>query len=291
MSVRSALPSCGGERMMRLLTQAGLTTLPLLAVVAVTVSARADSAGAILKKMVDTYSGANAYTATIITHQKGKTKDGKEFSLTKSQSIKYKSPNLVNVVVTFTGEGAAAGKVAQGDQTVVADGKTLTAYSPSRKQYVKKPDLPKLTVLDLLDILKKIPTRDAPNVKLLSSDTVAGRSVNVIQISPMMPPNLTPEQQAKWKEAAAHANPLRLFVDKQNSLLLRIAESANGGSVDVMFENQLFNSSIPASSFTYTPPAGAKEITPPPSALPGGGLSGAPGVKPGITPPPPPAHK
>ena len=73
----------------------------------VTASARADSAGAILKKMVDTYSGANAYTATIITHQKGKTKDGKEFSLTKSQSIKFKSPNLVNVVVTFTGEGAA----------------------------------------------------------------------------------------------------------------------------------------------------------------------------------------
>jgi outer membrane lipoprotein-sorting protein len=244
-----------------------------------------------LKKMVDTYSGASAYTATIITHQKGKTKDGKQFSLTKSQIIKFKSPNLVNVVVTFTGDGAAAGKVAQGDQTVVADGKILTAYSPARKQYIKKPDLPKLTVLDLLDILKRIPTKDAPNVKLLSSDTVGGRSVNVVQISPMMPPNLTPEQQTKWKQAAANANPLRLFIDKATSSLLRIAESANGGSVDVMLQNQLFNSSIPTSAFTYSPPAGAKEITAPATSSLGGGLNGAPGGRPGLTPPLPPAHK
>jgi outer membrane lipoprotein-sorting protein len=196
---------------------------------------------------------------------------------------------LVNVVVTYTGEGAAAGKVAQGDQTVVADGKSLFAYSPSRKQYVKKPDLPKLTVLDLLDILKKIPTKDAPNVKLLSSDTVGGRSVSVVQISPMMPPSLTVEQQTKWKEAAAHANPLRLFVDKENASLLRIAETANGGSVDVMLQNQLFNSSIPASSFTYTPPQGAKEITAPVAPSLGGVPGAAPGGKPGLVPPP--AHK
>ncbi len=263
------------------------TAVPLVALAASCMSARAaDGPGAILKKMVDMYSGATAYSATIVTHQKGKTKDGKSFSLTKSQSIKYKAPNLVNVVVTFTGEGAAAGKVEQGDQTVVADGKTLTAYSPSRKQYVKKPDLPRLSVLDLLDILKKIPTKDAPNVKLLSSDTVGGRAVSVVQISPMMPPNLTPEQQSKWKEAAAHANPLRLFVDKQNSLLLRIAETASGGTVDVSFENQLFNSSIPASSFNYTPPAGAKEI----SAQPAPGLGGAPGGRP-LNPTPPAPHK
>jgi outer membrane lipoprotein-sorting protein len=242
--------------------------------------------------MVDTYSSATAYSATIVTRSKGKTKDGKEFSLTKSQIIRYKSPNLVNVVVTFTGEGAAAGKVAQGDQTVVADGKILTAYSPSRKQYIKKPDLPKLTVLDLLDILKKIPTRDAPNLKLLSADTIGGRSVNVVQVSPMMPPNLTPEQQGKWKTAAAHANPLRLFVDKENSALLRISETANGGSVDVTLQNQLFNSSIPASAFTFPLPAGAKEITAPPVSSLGGGVNGAPGTKPGgLTIPPPAPHK
>ena len=149
MSVRSVLPPCGGKRATR-------TVLPLLALVALCVSSRADTAGAILKKMVDTYRNSNAYTATIITHEKGKTKDGKEFSLTKSQVIKYKSPNLVHVVVTYAGEGALAGKVVQGDQTVVADGKMLTAYSPSRKQYIKKPDLQKLTVLDLLDVLQKI---------------------------------------------------------------------------------------------------------------------------------------
>ena len=123
----------------------------------------------------------------------------------------------------------------------------------------------------------------------LSPDTVGGRAVSVVQINPMMPPNLTPEQQAKWKQAAAHANPLRLFVDKENSSLLRIAESANGGTVDVVLENQLFNSNIPTSAFTYTPPAGSKEIPAPTAPSVGGGLSGAQGLKPG--PPPPPAHK
>jgi outer membrane lipoprotein-sorting protein len=146
-------------------------------------------------------------------------------------------------------------------------------------------------VLDLLDILKRIPTRDAPNVKLLSPETVGGRSVNVVEIAPMMPPNQTPEQQAKWKEATAHTNPLKLFVDKQNYSLLKIASSANGGSMDVTLENQLFNSSIPLSQFSYTPPAGAKQITVPPvSSLGGPGHpasgQGGPG---GVIPPP--AHK
>jgi outer membrane lipoprotein-sorting protein len=288
MSVRSGLPSSDGKGAMRSLKTAVRGLLPLALVVA-SLGARADSGGAILKKMKDTYSSASAYTATIITRQKGKTKEGKGFSLTKTQSIKFKSPNFVNVVVTFAGDGAAAGKVAQGDQTVVADGKILTAYSPSRKQYIKKPDLPKLTVLDLLDILKRIPTADAPNVKVLPADTVGGRAVNVVQISPMMPPTLTTEQQAKWKAAAANATPLRLFIDKQSSMLLRIAESANGGSVDVTLENQLFNSSIPQSVFTYTPPAGSKEITAQPTNSLGSGLGGAPGGKPGA--PSPPAHK
>ena len=115
--------------------------------------------------------------------------------------------------------------------------------------------------------------------------------MNVVQISPSMPPNLTTQQQNQWKVATAHTNPWRLYVDKQNSSLLRIAGSGNGGTFEVTLENQLFNSSIPASAFTYTPPAGAKEITAPPtSSL--AGPNGARGLAPGGTPmPPPPAHK
>ena len=291
MLVRSDLPCAGNKRVPRPIFRAAGVVLPVIGLVVGCLSSRADTPGAILKKMVDTYSGATAYAATIITHSKGKTKDGKQFSLTKSQSIKFKSPNFINVVVTFAGEGAAAGKVAQGDQTVVADGKTLTAYSPTRKQYIKKPDLPRLTVIDLLDILKKIPTRDAPNVKLLSAETVGGRPVNVVQVAPMMPPNLTPEQQKKWKDTTATMNPWRFYIDKENSSLLRIAETANGGSVDVILQNQLFNSSIPASTFSYTPPAGAKEITAPQGSSLAGGQSGLPGAKPGTVIAPPPAHK
>lgn len=290
MSVRSALLPGSGKHRVRGLTvvTGGIMTYLALAPVCVRAHA-AEDPGAVLATMVHNYATAKAYTATIITRQKGKTKDGKQFSLTKTQLMKYKSPNLVNVVVTFVGDGAAAGKVAQGDQTVVADGKILTAYSPSRKVYVKKPDLPTLTVLDLLDILKRIPTKTAENVKLLAPDTVNGRAVSVIQISPMMPKTLTPEQQKQWKAAAAHANPLRLYVDKKDFALLRIAETANGGSVDVVLQNQLFNSSIPDNVFNYTPPPGSKEVTAPVAPAVGGAPGGIPGGRPGVPALPP--HK
>ncbi len=239
----------------------------------------AEDPGAILTKMARNYQSAKAYSATIITKQKGKTKDGKSFSLTKTQSIKFKAPNLVSVSVVFTGEGAAAGQVAQNNQLVVADGKILTAYSPMRKVYMKKPDLPTVSVMDLLEILKRLPLAGGKNVSMLAATTVNGRSAYVIEIRPMMPANLTPDQQAKWKEAAAKANPLHLIVDKQNYLLLKITESATLGSVDVALNDQLLNGVIPNSAFTFTPPAGSKEVVQPAPGAPGaGGPAGVPGA-------------
>ena len=59
----------------------------------------AEDAGAIMTKMARNYQNAKAYSAVIVTVQKGKTKDGKQFSITKTQNIKFKAPNLVKVAV------------------------------------------------------------------------------------------------------------------------------------------------------------------------------------------------
>jgi outer membrane lipoprotein-sorting protein len=229
----------------------------------------ADDPGAIMTKMARNYQNAKAYSAVIVTVQKGKTKDGKQFSITKTQNIKFKAPNLVKVAVTFTGTGAAAGQVTQGNQTVVADGKILNAYSPVKNVYMKKPDLPTVNVTDLLDILKRLPIQGGKNVSVLAPTSMDGRACFVIEIRPMMPANLTPDQQAQWKAAAAKANPLHLIIDKQNYLLRKITEVASLGSVDVDLKDQLLNGVIPNSEFSFVPPAGAKEVTQP--AAPAGG--------------------
>ena len=80
MSVRFDLPRGGGKRALRLFMPAARFTLPVVALAVLCVgSGAAEGGGAILKKMVDNYSNASAYTATIITHQKGKTQRRQRF--------------------------------------------------------------------------------------------------------------------------------------------------------------------------------------------------------------------
>jgi len=219
-------------------------------------------------------------------HQKGKTKDGKAFSITSKQSIRFKAPNQLNVSVALSGQGVGSEKFSQGDKTIVDDGKILTIYIPSRKAYGKRPSPPAITVPDLLDVVKRLPTANADNIVKKADASVNGRSAFIIEIKPKMQAGLPPAEQAKWKQLAAHAGPVHVSIDKSSYTLLRITESSNGTAVDIDFNDQLFNGNIAASTFNFVPPPGATEMKPPAAnAQPGN--PAAPRVLPGTIPPTP----
>ena len=85
MPVLSALPlqSCGKQTLRGRTTLVGAIILTLVFGLAGVKARAADDPGNILKKMVDVYLNAKVYSGTIITHQKGKAKDGKAFALPK----------------------------------------------------------------------------------------------------------------------------------------------------------------------------------------------------------------
>ena len=288
MSVPFALPSQrGGKRVLRgIAAMTGAMVLTVTFAATSQKSRAAEDPGALLKKMVDTYSNSKSYTGTVISHQKGKDNTGKAITVLKTQVVKYKSPNLVNVVVTISGTGVPASQFAQGNQTVAADGKTVILYRPAQKAYIKKPDLPKLNLTDVVDVLRGMPTKTNEYMSVLPSETVKGRAVYVVMIKPAMNPKWTPDQQAKWKEMLKKATPLHLYIDKQNFALLRIMQDMNGNNLDILLENQLFNPTIPGSAFTFTLPPGSKEIVAPAQPAGGGMAPGGQGPRPGAPSPP-----
>src|SRR5690349_944645 len=67
--------------------------------------AQADQAQDVLKKMGDVYRNAKSFEGTVSIRQKGKGRDGKPASVTTTQSIKYKSPNLFVVDLKASATG------------------------------------------------------------------------------------------------------------------------------------------------------------------------------------------
>ena len=248
-------------------------------------SAAGDTAPDILTKMGSVYSTAKSFQATITSKETGKTQDGKPFTVTATQEIRYKAPNMVFVTMKQVGTGAATGKKPDGSPmldsgrvVINSDGKTLTIYSETRNQYVKQAALPNIPLAEAFALLKRLPGPKAPGVSLASTTTVGGRAAYVIQVTPVMPANLAPADQTKWKAAAKDAQPLKMMVDKQNYQLLGLNESAKGGSLEISFGSQTVNGSVPANAFSFTPPAGSKEAPKPPQQPTGapGGIPGAP---------------
>jgi outer membrane lipoprotein-sorting protein len=246
-------------------------------------SAAGDDAPGVLTKMAGVYSNAKSFQATITSKEAGKTPDGKAFTVTATQEIRYKAPNMVYMSMRQSGTGAAAGKKPDGTPmldsgrvVINSDGKTLVIYSETKNQYVKQNALPAIPLTEAFALLKRLPGPKSPGLSMASSTTVGGRAAYVIQAKPVMPPNLSPADQKKWQDAAAKAQPLKLMIDKQNYQLLSLSESAAGGSLDISFGSQAVNGNIAANAFSFAPPAGSKEA-PKPQGQPGGG-GGIPGL-------------
>lgn len=223
----------------------------------------------ILQKVEDVYNKASSYQCNLIVRRTGKGPDGKPLSITQTQQVQYKSPNLFRVQVSVTGTGAAAAAVKNGNSTVISDGKNIYVYMPSQKQYMKQAVPASLPLRQLMASV--IPGANTANARLVAPSMINGRPVYVLEVKPQAPPNLTPEQKARF----ARLKPIQIMVDKQNYHVVRIHQEAADAQLDVSFNGQTVNGTVPSKAFVWTPPPGAKEFVRPATPAPGNATPGA----------------
>jgi len=234
------------------------------------ISARAESASEIYRKMTDVYSNAKSYQGTIIRMEKGKTKDGKPASKTVTVKIIFKAPNKYNVANTTS--VTAQGKTQSTGQTMVTDGKVLFMYSPDRKLY-QHGQIPNENMLSRFFAL--LP---AANGFMLQPDTTLDGHA-VYDLRPNIPAKGTAAEIAATKNVKVD-----ILIDKKTYQFLKMTVASPNGSLIQTVNGKSVNGSVADSSFSWTPPAGSKEFKPQaaPSGgptVPGGG--GIPGRAPG----------
>ena len=244
-------------------------TLAVAAGALAPITARAESASDIYKKMTDVYANAKSYQGTIIRIEKGKTKDGKPASKTVSVRISFKAPNKYNV--SNTTSVTASGKTQSTGQTMVTDGKVLFMYATDKKLY-QHGQVPNENMLSRFFAL--LP---AANGFMLQPDTTLDGHA-VYDLRPNIPAKGTAAEIAATKNVK-----IDILIDKKSYQFLKMTIASPNGSLIQTVNDQAVNGSIADSAFTWTPPAGYKEFKPQPTqgapTIPGG--SGIPGRAPG----------
>ncbi len=238
------------------------TLLAVLYTASTPLPAGAQANGAdIYKKMTDVYSNAKAYQGTITRLEKGQTPQGKPATQTTTVKINFKAPN--KFLVANTTSGASAGKSVTMHQSMVCDGKSLVMFSTDKKLYQKAPAPTDNTLARFFAVLN--PT---VGFTLQPETTVNSRPAYVLK--PNVPANLTPQQKEQAKKVK-----ILLMVDKQTYQFLKLTIDSGKGSLVQTVTGQVLNGTVAESQFSWTPPAGYKEQTPPPST---GGAPSIPGI-------------
>ena len=219
------------------------------------VTAQAQAATDIYKRMTDVYSYAKSYQGTINRIEKGKTPNGKSGSQTLTVKISFKAPN--KYVVESKKSINLGGQSESSLQVVVADSKGLFVCSPDKKEYQHGP-------VQNENLLSRFFAQLNPmnGFLLLPEATVNGRPAFVLK--PNLPAKGTPEQLANAKKLK-----IVIAIDKQNYQLLRLTIESPNGYLTETVSGQTVNGAIPDSLFVWTPPAGYKEIKAPTTQVPG----------------------
>lgn len=256
-------------------------TLTLLAIsgfsVTLCMEAKADQkAKDVVEKMKAAYNSAKSLEFTLTMDQSGKNAQNQQQTVNTIQKVAFQAPNRLNANVTMKATGGNVPESARNASLkVVIDGKSMYNYSSAQNMYAKLPAPAAVEMKQVFQLPSQIPTTNAAAMKLLPDTNVGGRPAFVVQISPVAPPNLTPEQKKQFDaQAKKIKQPMQLVIDKQNYTLYRFSMIQSEGKISGIVSNQKINGSIPASAFTFTPPKGAKLAPPPP---PGGMAPGAPG--------------
>ena len=227
------------------------------------VTARAQSASEVYKKMTDVYSLAKSFQGTIVRKEIGKTPDGKAATQTVTIKINYKGPN--KYLVSNLRSVSVGGKTQTTDQVMVTDGKSLYMYAPDKKVWQRGQIQNENMLSRFFAVLN--PTS---GFALLPETTVNGRAA--FAIKPNVPTTGTPEQLANAKKVK-----ISVMIDKLTYQFVKMTISSASGSLVQSTVGQTVNGNVPDSLFNWTPPAKYKEVK-------GGGAPSVGPTVPGRTP-------
>ena len=238
----------------------------LLAIVSGTlapVTAHAQAAADIYKKMSDVYAYAKSFKGSIVRVDQGKTPDGKSASQTVTMKIAFKAPN--KYVVRNIKAINVGGKSQSSDQTMITDGKSLFMFSPEKKLYQRGQIQNENMLARFFALLN--PTN---GFSLMPESTVNGRAVFVLK--PTLPVKGTPQELANAKKVK-----INIMIDKQNYQFLKMTISSPTGNLTQSVTEQVVNGTVSDSVFNWNPPAGYKEIKAPTAPSGGPSIPRAPG--------------
>jgi outer membrane lipoprotein-sorting protein len=234
------------------------------------VTARAQTAVDVYKKMSDVYAKAKSYQGTIVRVEKRKMPDGKAASQTLTVKISYKAPNKYSVE---NKKSVTVGSKSEStDQFMVTDGKGLFMYAPDKKVYQRGKVQNDNLLARFFGLLNPV-----NGFVMQPASTVNGRPVFVLK--PNMPVTGTAAQMANAKKVK-----VAIMIDKQTYQFLKLAIESPEGSLTQSAVSQTVNGNVPDSLFVWSPPAGYKEVTPPPAPTGGAPMPGGvpmPGRAPG----------
>ena len=205
----------------------------------------------ILKKMNAVYTLA-AYEGTATLNLKGAGEDSRPFSVSGTQEVVYKSPNLFYIKATGTALG--------GTQIRAFDGKDNIFYDSTRNRYIKQP-LPTVALppLSLFGVAV-----DPQSGRLAGSTVVGGHAAYLVQATQPLPPlrpDATPEEKAGQETLRKTMQPFELAIDKKTYRLLRVSQSAaNKMTRTLEFTQQTFNPTLADNAFAFAPPPGARAM-------------------------------
>lgn len=243
-------------------------------------AAAAPDAAAIMKKAAEAMSKAKTYQS----EWRMVVSMGTMGSMTLNMTMKMTNDGKAFVKTEPSGQGTGmmAAGAAMASSTTVSDGKTMYMYMKAMNSYMKMP-VPKDSNPAISGQFGALNQKDAA-YKLVGSEYVRGRKCYVIDVKPKMP---TTGPGAGMKPTVT------AYVDEQTGRLrqMKTRMTMPGGppgpsngqgnqqkptpmvmTSTMVLLSEKINAPIPASTFKFTPPAGAREMQ--------GGMMGGPGGPP-----------
>ncbi|MBM3494526.1 MAG: hypothetical protein FJX72_09450 [Armatimonadetes bacterium] len=209
-------------------------------------------------------------------------------SMTMNMTMKTTSDGKARVTTEPSGKGtgmmAAGGAMAS--STAVSDGKHMYMYMKAMNSYIKAPVTKEMD--PALGGQLAALTQKGATYKFVGSEFVRGRKCHVVRVTPRVPQGAGTQGMKMTMDAYVDTQTGRLRQMKQHMDMSGMGgPGPNGGpgaggrpsemTTTMVLISEKVNAPLPASTFKFTPPPGAREMK--------GGPMGGPGMGPGGAPP------
>ncbi len=242
----------------------GSFALATLLLVSAGLSAHAEDAATVLQKVNDRYAATKTYQGVLITHQTIIANNGQRALIDTTQKIYVVAPNKYRFEVTHKGSGVTA-NVSQRDHILYCDGKNLSAYLPSAKQYRTQPAPAGFSMKNVVGSLLPDPNEFAP--LSITEGTTKGKPTYTLLLKMIMPkkmpPGVSEAQKNQMEGVVKAAKPAKLIVSKKDYSVVEVNISAIGREVAIVASEQSFDKPVSDTLFKFTPPPGSSRFIEP----------------------------